>query len=224
MTDRRQYRRAAGVVDSVRVTARHRTASFRVESVSAGGASIRGELALALGERIKIAVVIDGRTQTIAADVARFERGADGGDLIGVAFHHPPERLVDRIEELVMAALERRRTSSPATVLIVDPRQERGLALERDVQSIGFSTILAVTAFEATQCLDDLGVRFQAVVIGNAPEADPLMFIVYLQLAHTKLQRVLVTEADDPELTRRAHTTLAEPWQLAGLTRALSAA
>jgi hypothetical protein len=220
--DRRQYRRAMGVVDSVQVTARHKTQTFRVESLSAGGASIRGEIDLRVGERIKLALVIDGRTETMAADVTRFERGADGCDLVGIAFRHPAERLVDRIEELVMAALERQRMSAPATVLIVDPREERGLALERDVKSIGFSTRRAVTTFEATRCLDDFAVRYEAVVIGNDPAADPLQFIVYLQLAHTRLQRVLVTAADDPELAHRAHATLPEPWQLAGLTRALS--
>src|SRR5262249_5642124 len=54
MTERRQYRRAMGVVDSAEVTAHHKSVRFAVESLSAGGASLTGDLPLEVGDRIKL--------------------------------------------------------------------------------------------------------------------------------------------------------------------------
>ena len=157
----------------------------------------------------------------------RCERLTGGSFAIGVTFRDLPLDLYDHIQDLVAAALERRRTAAPATVLVVDEAPNTRQAVARDLGSADKRVLGASTPLEVVRHLADVRIE-AALVEARFADANGLAILACIADEHPSVRRILVAEcarARDYERevhSGRVHAFLTKPWerqcQVAALT------
>jgi DNA-binding NtrC family response regulator len=145
-------------------------------------------------------------------------------------FRELPPALREHIQELVAAALDRKRAAAPATLLIVDEAPQTCWAVASDVAQAGRRMVAASTPLEVMRHLHDVDLRIEAALVDvRFGDSDGLVLLAYLAEEHPDVRRVLVSDrtlARNYErllMTGRAHAFLTKPWELQCLVAALAA-
>jgi hypothetical protein len=195
--------------------------TFAIRDLSATGARLVGQLRLAEGERVKVEVDIEGQVLVLTADVVRTDPQTSQ---IAVAFRDVSAEDVTRIERVVNAELDRVRTLTPSTVLVVHPDAEQRAALERDLARLGVAATGCGTLVELTWQLGDRAVRHETVIV-SAELADHAAIVQFLAQHHAQLRRVIIfgdqVRSLEHPTSGLVQAILRTPWHLRGLARAL---
>lgn len=187
-----------------------------LENLSAGGARLVGDLALTRGDSIEVLLEIGGSAIVLQAEVLRV--GNDELDDVGIEFRQVPDATQDRIQEFVLATLERQRTSTATAVLVVGTEERIRIALERDLSELGREAISVRTPIEAMWQLQDRARRFDTAIITSEPGAGRALFR-YLTERHPEVRRIALSETADE--TSGVHAVLPKPWHRRSLRNAL---
>lgn len=231
VSERRRFPRARHVAVTATVIARsNQTAPFAVENLSAGGARLVGDLALAAGEGIQVLLERAGsQPMALTAKVVRVDRSEETGrQVVGVSFSNLPDPIQDAIQGLVLRALARQRAEAPPTVLVIDDVREVCDVFTRDVEALGYFVVAAQTPLDAIRSLQDPGTKVDAAFVDLClGRADGLDVIEYLTDEHPSIRRVvmsgtLVAELEPEVSSGRADAFLVKPWSRKTLADALS--
>lgn len=229
--ERRRHPRSGGVTATAVVLAENRYAgAFVVEDLSAGGALLIGDPRLDLGEYVNILLQLEGkRPLHLWAEVVRHQVREAGEHLFAVAFRNMRATEEDRIQGAVLSALERRRASPDASVLVVDDAPEIHRALQRDLHAFGVGMLSAATPLEAVRHLQDPDVQIDIALVDlHLGHADGTDVLAFLAEDHPEIRRVLMSGRARPcqlELalsSGRAHEVLSKPWERRTLANLLS--
>ena len=219
--DRRKYPRTYVRARAV-VTAGEHSSGFMLENLSAGGARLVGDLALSAGEPIELTMELDDAAVRVAATVVRVNLGAV--EDVAVAFRNTPAETEDRIQQFVLAALERQRAAHANAILVLGGSERIRIALERDLAELGREAVLAATPLDALWTLQCRTRRFDAVIVELASGRE-LEVLDYLIEELPQIHRVGVADAvavrDAALASGRVHAALEKPWHPRGLRVAL---
>lgn len=128
---------------------------FTVQNLSAGGALLTGGSDVLCSAPLRVVLELpNGEALTVGAHVRRKVRT---GNLVAlaVAFRHISEASEDRIQDALLALLDRAYRVEHPAVLIVEPGAEARDALWRRIDRLGRRTLLAAAPLGALRMLDD---------------------------------------------------------------------
>lgn len=222
--DRRNGLRAGFPGKAVVTRARPaQSAEFTIRDLSTSGARLIGRLQLAEGERITVALTIDGVALPLDALVVRTEPQSSQ---VAVAFCAVPTETLAAIEAAVGAMIKRVHASSPATVLVVCASPERAAELQRDLAQLGRAFRACATMLETMWALTEPTLRCEAVIIASHVEPEPLAELLkHLADHHPQLRRLLLfgdhLESIDHASSNRVDAVLRTPLRIRALARAL---
>ena len=225
--ERRKYPRThlrARVV----VTAGGHSAGFVLENLSAGGARIAAEahaeveLALAAGDPIELTMELDDARVRVAATVVRINLSSV--DDVAVAFRDTPAVTEDRIQQFVLAMLERQRAAHAHAILVLGTSERIRVALERGLAELGREAVLVATPLDALWTLQGGARGFDAAIVELASGRE-LEVLDYLIEEHPEVHRVGIAETavmrDAAVASGRVHAVLDPPWHPRDLRVAL---
>ena len=229
--ERRSSLRCSGIPGTAVVLGQLGTGSFAIENLSATGASLVGDLALAPAERVKLLLHIEGeRSLGVTAEVVRADPLVADRHRVAVRFHEVPDEIRDRIVALVSTALDRQWIASAPALLVVDDHAETALAVERDLVGLGWTVVPVATSTELMQRLGDPSLRFEAALVEIClGRVNASGLLSHLAEQHPRVRRVLMSAralSDDCEAelsTGRAQMFLPKPWQRETLMDVLGA-
>jgi CheY-like chemotaxis protein len=231
--ERRGSQRAPGVVGSATVFVAETSTTCSVVDLSAGGVMLIAPGRFSPGEHMDVVFEADSDRLTgicLRVEVVRCQPVVGGHYAIGTVFLDLPRGLRDHIQELVATALERKRASAPATVLVADEAPQACWAVASDVAQSGRRVVAASTPVEVLRHLHDVDLRIEAALVDvRFGDSEGLAILAYLAEQHPTVRRVLVSDrtlARNYErllATGRAHAFLTKPWELQCLVAALAA-
>ncbi len=228
--DRRRFPRTETIPGTAIVVARDdQHARFSIDDLSAGGAQLVGEMDLQSGERVRVHLQINiDHVLSFDAEVVRTEIVPGDRYRVGVAFRSVPADIEDRVQRLVLSALERQRAEAVPALLILDDDPEIRAILERDLKQLGRRVVSVAAPLDAVRRLHDRSTRFDAALIDlQIGPASGIDMLAYLSDDHPTIRRVLMSGQigsgvlDEVIASGRAHAVLAKPWTRGSLVTAL---
>ena len=178
-----------------------------------------GDLALSPGEEIQVLLNIGGAPVLVSARIVRVHEQTNHQTSIAVSFLDVPQDIVDRIEVLVLGALEQQRTSSRPGVLVFGADADHRSKLEQDLARIGRATLIAATALEVIWHLEDRDRTYDAVIVDLDRERAGLELLRHTQESHPAVARLAMSGR--PVEAAAIQSLLTKPFDPAALARAL---
>lgn len=128
---------------------------FTVQNLSAGGALLTGASDVARSAPLRVLLELpDGEALTLGARVLRRAK-AGGLVALAVAFRHISAASEDRIQDALLALIDRAHRIEHPAVLVVDASPEVRAALAAHVIAIGRRVLTAEAPLGALRILDD---------------------------------------------------------------------
>lgn len=222
-TNRRDRPRAGFVGKAIVIRRPGEESELSIRDLSSGGARLVGRVELAEGDRIGVALEIEGVIISTTALVVRTE---PQNAQVAIAFDNLDRDARALIEGAVAALIERVRAASPPTVLILSASAETRATLERDLAQLGRASRPCATMLDAVWSLHDWSIRYEAIVLAREADPEPLgELLKHFAEQHPKLRRLLLfgskLESLDHESSRRVDAVLRTPLRIRALSRAL---
>ena len=217
---RREFLRTRTLAITACVIARAtRRSVSSVESLSAGGAVLVGDLALSPGEEIQVLLGIGGAPVLVSARVVRIHGRTERQTAIAVAFLDVPRDIEGRIQVLVLSALDRERAGSRPAVVVIGADAELRAKLERDFERLGRDMVVAATALEVIWHLEDRDRTYDAVLVDLDREPAELKLLRHIAESHPAVARIAMSCG--PSQSSAIQSLLTKPFDSTALANAL---
>lgn len=222
-TERREHPRVGFDGKALIARGPEESFEFALRDLSTTGARVIGNTRLVEGERVQVTLELESTSITVFADVVRTE---PQNSQAALAFFETPPETVAAIEQALSSFIERVRSSSPPTVLVIGAPQEVYEALERDLAQLQRATHACATNLEMTWALQDRTTMYEAAVL--ASDLDPMQIASILQhLAeqHPDIRRLVLfgdqLSSLEKAASSRVQAVLRTPLRIRALARAL---
>lgn len=224
--ERRRHPRAVVALAATVFGEGGKVGDYVVENLSAGGALLLHGPPLERG--VCVHAVLQGPgVDSLGLDalVQRSETAPGGASTTAVKFRELSHQVEDRLQQLVLRALER--CGRPA-VLVVHGNPIFLASMARDLVRMDYEPLIAVTDFEVARRLGDRGAAVRAVIaelLLNDPQ--PHGLFTFIKESFPRVRRIAVVRgASEREFVRalalvHADDTVDLPWTRAALRRAL---
>jgi CheY-like chemotaxis protein len=202
---------------------------YRVTSISIGGVVLSGRSPLKKNTEVQVLLLAPGQRQmTIEGWVIHQERLGEGEFASTVAFCQVVSGVHPAGNEILPDEIGPPEEPQEALVLVVDDSLGICRALKRDLKSLGYRAVYAVTTVDAIMLLLDPQVPIKAVVVDlfMGPD-DGLEILDFLARWFPDIRRVLISgqvRMEQLNLARksgRVQAVLQKPWSRDDLARAL---
>jgi CheY-like chemotaxis protein len=218
-TDRRRFLRREVLATAAIFSSDRLHGVFLVQNLSAGGASLVGDMPLPPGDTVTMLLQFPGKSSvSVSARVVRQVK-ATKDRRFAVAFVDLSPEDEDAIHEAIVGALEREQARWAATVLVIDADDDAREALERDLRALGHEAVTVATPLEALGWLERPGARICTALVDLAPgPAQALDVLEFLSEHHPDIQRIAMSaelrpfRLDLALRSGRAHKALRKPW------------
>jgi len=202
---------------------------YRISNLSAGGALISGGEEMAIDSQCCLVLNLpDLQPIKVIGRIVRTLLDAHGHKSYGVAFHGLDADTEDLIHNFVLSQLEQQYRKAPL-VLVVDDSVNTRRALERDLRSLGVSTLLAAMPLDAVRllCNQEIHVDLAMVDLSLGP-ADGLHLLKHMEETYPNIRRVLISgrqrtcQLELAVAFGHAHAILPKPWNREQLSEVIS--
>lgn len=196
---------------------------FALRDLATTGARVVGPTRLVEGERVHVILEIEGASIEVFADVVRTEPQSSQAAL---EFVEVSVETAAAIDEALTGFIERVRSSSPPTVIVIGASDDVYAALERDLAQLGRASRACATAVEAMRALRDRTTVYEGAVIaselGTVEISEVLEQLVdtYPDVRRLVLFGEKMTSLEHPA-SSRVQAVLRTPLRIRPLARAL---
>jgi hypothetical protein len=163
-TDRRRFERVDLPATALLLQRGLSVGRFTVQNLSAGGALLTGCHDVVRSAPLRVLLELpSGEALTVGAHVKRHARS---GDLVAlaVAFRHISEASEDRIQDAILALLDRTHRESHPAVIVVEPDAGARVELRNRARSLGHRVLTTEAPLGALRVLDDPDEHVAAVI------------------------------------------------------------
>ncbi|MBI4509741.1 MAG: response regulator [Deltaproteobacteria bacterium] len=203
---------------------------YVLANLSAGGALLSGGPPIIMGEKISVVLLLPGHHRmTVSGTVVREEKRDSGELVLGVGFGKLPADQEDKIQQAVLAQLEKPHAWKGPVVLIVDDSVLACRALERDLRAIGRHAVSVSTPLDALRWLEQPNVTFDLALVDlYLGRNSGLELLEYCAETFPKMRRALMSgiarsgQLEEALSMGRVHAILSKPWErseLASITQ-----
>lgn len=206
VTDRRGHPRVGLPTTATLLQRGDVVGRFTVQNLSAGGALLTGGHDVNSSAPLRLLLELPGgEPLAVGAHVRR--RATEGNFVaLAVAFRHLSQSSEDRIQDAVLAQIDRRFREAHPAVLIVDCSEAARLELAARVHAMGCRAIPCAAPLTALQLLQDPDESIRAVIVRDAPGARPgPELLEWAAETIPNVRPILVVEdpASDPAVAHR---------------------
>jgi ActR/RegA family two-component response regulator len=201
-------------------------ATLEVANLSAGGALLVGQVAMALGERIALELFLPDGCVGVMGRVVRHEV-RDGKAHVAVRFEDVPHDVERRIDQVVETENGAQRRMGAPSVLVLDDAQREAAPLCHAAKRLGYRPAWARTFLDGLRVLQAPRSVVTGIVVDYHVGNDSgLAMLAWCAEAYPAVRRVLTVQAEDLGPLNRhgaapAHAVLCKPVLRADLARAL---
>jgi len=222
--DKRLFPRAAVVGSALVVAEKRYVGTYVLANLSAGGALLKGDTRLAIGDHVRLVLQLHDRGLYLEAAVVRHAT-AEGQGAFALRFLHLSPAAQDAIQEAVFREL--RSKGATPIVLVVDSTPEQAMITSALVQELGSNAVSVRSALDAVTWLMGSRAHVQAAIVdAELDRVDGLSVLQFMAADFPAVRRVLAYRGDEAiyELAVGAgqvHALFRKPGDVASLARAL---